>query len=164
METKHFQKVVHRIKLFLALQSFSCHFVNIRVYKYVFTHVAIKIKIFHSCRTRVFRVALLSLSCLSCSTRVALVLHSCCLCLTRVASVTLVLHSCWLCRTRVSHVWHSCCKLDQIIKEYRCLKNVIHQIDSKNEWLLHSDSFTAKFGLVFVLPPEDAFSQLVVSF
>ena len=30
----------------------------------------------------------------------------------------------------------------------RCLKNVIHQIDSKNEWLLLSVSFTAKFGLV----------------
>ena len=36
-------------------------------------------------------------------------------------------------------------------KEYRCLKNVIHQIDSKNEWLLLSASFTAEFGLVFVL-------------
>ena len=28
---------------------------------------------------------------------------------------------------------------------------MIHQIDSKNEWLLLSGSFTAKFGLVFVL-------------
>ena len=35
--------------------------------------------------------------------------------------------------------------------QYRCLKNVIYQIDSKNEWLLLSASFTAKFGLVFVL-------------
>ena len=34
---------------------------------------------------------------------------------------------------------------------YRCLKNVIHQIDSKNEWLLPSVTFTAKFDLVFVL-------------
>ena len=38
------------------------------------------------------------------------------------------------------------------------LKNVIHQIDSKNGWLLHSASFSAKFGLVFVLAPENAFS------
>ena len=37
------------------------------------------------------------------------------------------------------------------IKQYRCLKNVIYQIDKKNEWLLHSSSFTAKFGLAFVL-------------
>ena len=29
------------------------------------------------------------------------------------------------------------------IKEYRCLKNVIHQIDIKNEWLLLSASFMA---------------------
>ena len=33
-------------------------------------------------------------------------------------------------------------------KEYRCLKKVIHQIYSKNEWLLLSASFMAKFGLV----------------
>ena len=44
------------------------------------------------------------------------------------------------------------------IKEYRCLKNVIHQIDSKNEWLLLSASFTAKFGLVFLLTLEKIFS------
>ena len=31
------------------------------------------------------------------------------------------------------------------------LKNVIHQIDSKNGWLLLPASFAAKFGLVFVL-------------
>ena len=41
--------------------------------------------------------------------------------------------------------------------QYGCLKNVIHQIDSKNGWLLFSASFTAKFGLVFVLTLEDAF-------
>ena len=35
--------------------------------------------------------------------------------------------------------------------QYRCLKNAIHQIDSKNEWLLLSACFTVKFGLVFVL-------------
>ena len=43
---------------------------------------------------------------------------------------------------------------------YRCLKkkNVIHQIDTKNEWLLLPARFTAKFGLVFVLALENAFS------
>ena len=38
-------------------------------------------------------------------------------------------------------------------------KNVIHQIDNKNEWLLLSASFTAKFGLVFALTLKNAFSQ-----
>ena len=36
-------------------------------------------------------------------------------------------------------------------------KNVIHQIDSKNEWLLLSVTFMAKFELVFVLTFENAF-------
>ena len=36
-------------------------------------------------------------------------------------------------------------------QEHRCLKNVIHQIDSKNDWLLLSASFIAKFELVFCL-------------
>ena len=36
------------------------------------------------------------------------------------------------------------------IREYRCLKNVIHQVDSKNEYLLFSANFMAKYGLVFV--------------
>ena len=43
--------------------------------------------------------------------------------------------------------------------EYRCLKNVIHQIDSKNEWLFLSASFTAKLWLVFVSTLENAFSR-----
>ena len=34
----------------------------------------------------------------------------------------------------------------------------IHQIDSKNEWLLFSVTFTAKLELVFVLTFENAFS------
>ena len=38
------------------------------------------------------------------------------------------------------------------------MRNVIHQIDSKNEWYALSASFTAKFGFVFVLTPENAFS------
>ena len=36
------------------------------------------------------------------------------------------------------------------ITEYRCLKNVIHQTDSKIEWLLLSASFTAKFRSLFL--------------
>ena len=43
--------------------------------------------------------------------------------------------------------------------QYRCLKNVIHQRDSKNGWLLLSTSFTAKFGLAFVLTLESTLSQ-----
>ena len=34
----------------------------------------------------------------------------------------------------------------------------VHQIDSKNEWLLLSVTFTAKLKLVFVLTFENAFS------
>ena len=37
------------------------------------------------------------------------------------------------------------------IKEYICLKIVVHQIDSKNEWLLLLASFTAKFSIGFYL-------------
>ena len=44
------------------------------------------------------------------------------------------------------------------IKWDRCLKKVIHQIDSKNEWLLLSASFKSKFELAFVLTLENAFS------
>ena len=33
---------------------------------------------------------------------------------------------------------------------YRCVKNVIHQIDSKNEWCLLSVTFMLKLELVFV--------------
>ena len=58
-----------------------------------------KIKIFHSCRTRVVRVALVLHSCRQCCTRVALVLLVSHLCRNRVASVALVLHSCRSCRS-----------------------------------------------------------------
>ena len=44
------------------------------------------------------------------------------------------------------------------IKEYGCLKYWIYKIDSKNEWLLLSASFTAKFGFVFVLTQKNPFS------
>ena len=37
-------------------------------------------------------------------------------------------------------------------------EKVIHQIDSKNEWLLLSVTFTAKLELVFVLTFENDFS------
>ena len=42
-----------------------------------------------------------------------------------------------------------------ILLSYRCLKNVIHQVNSKNEWLLLSVTFTAKLDLVFVLTFEN---------
>ena len=42
-------------------------------------------------------------------------------------------------------------------KEYRCLKSVIHQVDSKNEWMLLPVRLTEKFRLVFVLTLENAF-------
>ena len=47
--------------------------------------------------------------------------------------------------------------LTQSIK-YRCLKNVVHEIESKDEWLLLSVIYTAKHKLVFVLTFENAFS------
>ena len=34
----------------------------------------------------------------------------------------------------------------------------VHQIDSENGWLLLSASFASKFGIVFILTPENAFS------
>ena len=46
-----------------------------------------------------------------------------------------------------------------ILKSYRCLKKVIHQIDSKINWLLLSTSFTAKFELDFALTLASAFSK-----
>ena len=49
------------------------------------------------------------------------------------------------------------------IKEYRCLKNVIHHIDSKNERSLLSASFTAKLELPFVLTPESVFFRGFIS-
>ena len=50
-------------------------------------------------------------------------------------------------------------QLDSIqFKGYRCLKKIIHLIDSKNEWLLLSAGFTAKFELVFVSTLENCFS------
>ena len=86
METRHFRKVVLRMKLFLSLYSFNCHIVNIRVS--FFFHGG-----FHSCRYQNQNFSLVSHSCCSCCTPVLLVLlvlHSCCIRDTRVALVLLV--------------------------------------------------------------------------
>ena len=41
---------------------------------------------------------------------------------------------------------------------YRYLKNLVHQIDSKNQWLLLSARFAGEFGFVFPLTLENTFS------
>ena len=64
----------------------------------------------------------------------------------------------WLTASDLFHMLTQLIKFYIFHYQYRCLKNVIHQIDSKNGWLLLSASFTAKFGLVFVLTLENAFS------
>ena len=69
----------------------------------------------------------------------------------------------WLAASDLFHVFTQSIKfyytLYYTYKECRCLENVILQIDSKNEWLLLPASFTAKFGLVFVLTLKNAFSK-----
>ena len=70
---------------------------------------------FYLCHYQNQNFSLVSHSCRSCSIRavhVSFVQHLCC---TWVACVSLVSHSCRQCRIRVARVWHSCCKLDQII-------------------------------------------------
>ena len=64
----------------------------------------------------------------------------------------------WLAASDLFHMFTQSLKFYLSNYHYRCSKNVIHQIDSKNGWLLLSASFTAKFGLVFVLTLENAFS------
>ena len=49
-------------------------------------------------------------------------------------------------------------KIKSRIKDYRCLKSVIDQTDSKDKWLLFSASLTAKVGFVFVLTLGNAFT------
>ena len=49
-------------------------------------------------------------------------------------------------------------KIKSRIKDYRCLKSVIDQTDSKDKLLLFSASLTAKVGFVFVLTLGNAFS------
>ena len=56
-------------------------------------------------------------------------------------------------------------QLSALVSSFVCnisnnrLKNVIHQLDSKNEQLIYSAGFTAKFGLAFVLTLENTFSS-----
>ena len=64
----------------------------------------------------------------------------------------------WLAASDLFHMFTQSIKFYTFHYQCRCLKNVVHQIDSKNGWLLLSASFTAKFGLVFVLTLENAFS------
>ena len=45
-----------------------------------------------------------------------------------------------------------------LLKNGTSSENVIPQVDSKNEWLLLSVTFTAKLELVFVLTFENVFS------
>ena len=64
----------------------------------------------------------------------------------------------WLTASVLFDMFTQSIKFYTFYYQYRCLKNVIHQIDSDNGWLLLSASFTAKFGLVFFLTLENAFS------
>ena len=64
----------------------------------------------------------------------------------------------WLAASDLFDMFTQSVKFYTFHYQYRYLKNVIHQIDSKNGWLLFSASFTAKFGLAFVLTLENAFS------
>ena len=63
----------------------------------------------------------------------------------------------WLAASDLFDVFTQSIKFYTFHYQHRYLKNVIHQIGSKNGFLL-SASFTAKFGLVFVLTLENAFS------
>ena len=64
----------------------------------------------------------------------------------------------WLAASNLFYMFTQPVKFYAFHYQYRCLKNVIAQIDSKKGWLLLSASFTAKFGLVFVLALENTFS------
>ena len=64
----------------------------------------------------------------------------------------------WLAASDLFDMFTQSVKFYTFHYQYRCLKNVIHQIDSKNGWLLFSASLRAKFGLVFVVTLENAFS------
>ena len=55
------------------------------------------------------------------------------------------------------------CLHNQLSSIYSIISTNVWKMDSKNGWLLLSSSYTAKFGLVFVLTLEKAFS-LEVSF
>ena len=51
----------------------------------------------------------------------------------------------WLVASDLFDMFTQSVKFYTFYYQYRCLKNGIHQIDSKNGWLLRSASFTAKF-------------------
>ena len=63
----------------------------------------------------------------------------------------------WLAASDLFDMFTQSIKFYTFHYQYRCLKNVIHQIDSKNEWLLLSVTFTAKLELVFALTFENTF-------
>ena len=65
-------------------------------------------------------------------------------------------------RNQLSSIIHSITRIKRDVCK-TCLKvqifeKRVHQIDSKNEWLLLPASFTAKFRLVFVWTLENSFS------
>ena len=67
----------------------------------------------------------------------------------------------WNTRLAASDVFHMFTESIKVILiplSYKCLKSVIHQIDSKNAWLLLSVNITTKLELVFVLTFENASS------
>ena len=65
----------------------------------------------------------------------------------------------WLAASDLLYMFTQSIKFYTFYYQNRCLKNVIHQIDSKNEWLLLSASLRQNFWLVFVLTLEKASSQ-----
>ena len=64
----------------------------------------------------------------------------------------------WLAASVLFDMFTQSIKFYTFYYQYICLKNVIHQTDSNNGWVLLSASFKAKFGLVFFLTLENAFS------
>ena len=62
----------------------------------------------------------------------------------------------WLLLTFFIYLHNQISSFNAII--VRCLKNMIHQVGSKNVWLLLSVTFTAKLELDFVSTFENAFS------
>ena len=66
----------------------------------------------------------------------------------------------WLLLTFFTCLHNQLSSFNSII--YRCLKNVIHQIGSKNEWLLLLVAFTAKLELLFVLTFKNAFFRVFI--
>ena len=57
----------------------------------------------------------------------------------------------WLAASDLFHMFTKLIKFYTFYYQYRCLKNVIHQIYSKNGWLLLSASLQPKFLVSFCL-------------